>query len=110
LGIGAEALNKAELRLQTLRDEAEKRREAEDEMSRAEKAEDIEALVTSIKRAEEVGVSQNVVLLMPENLAKRHRCGSCCLPTSWTTRCTFTTKYGLHFDWSHFRFRNETCK
>jgi len=39
-------------------------------MSRAEKAKDIEALATSIKQAEEVGVSQNVVLFMTENLAK----------------------------------------
>jgi len=63
-------LNNAEWRLQTLWDEAEKRQDTEDKMSRAEKAEDIEALATSIKWAEEVGVSQNVALLMTGNLAK----------------------------------------
>merc|ERR1712061_79785 len=70
LGIGEGPLRDAKGHLHRLQDEAEKRREVEDEMSRAQMAGDIESLATSIQRAQEVGVCEYVVMFMKENMAK----------------------------------------
>merc|ERR1719210_696286 len=70
LRIGEDLVIDAREHLQTLRDEAERRTEVEDEMSRAEKAEDIEGLATSIERGKEIGANENAVKVARDNLTK----------------------------------------
>merc|ERR1712186_151103 len=61
LCVGNEALEAAKKKLNELQEEARKRSEAEDALTKATLEEDIDALITSIAHAEEVGVDKSVV-------------------------------------------------